>query len=118
MFKDFDEIQAFSKGNAEAMITSATAWTKGMQSVAAEMTETSRVAFENSKDSAEKVISAGSVEKSLEIQTKFVSESMDAYVGAISRAGELYMEAAMSAFKPLEARAVKAGKKANVKASA
>lgn len=118
MFKDMEDFQAFGKSNGEAFVASATAWTQGMQNVAAEMTEATAKAFEGSKATAEKVAAAKSPEKALEIQTRFAKDSFDAYLGEANRIGELYMKAALSAFKPLEVQASKVGAKAGTKASA
>jgi len=115
MFKGFEDFQAMSKAGSEAFVASAAAWTKGMQSVAAEVTENTTKAFAGSTAVAEKAIAAKSVDKAFEIQTKFAKDSIEAYVGGMNRIGELYAEAAREAYKPLEAQAGKLGAKVNAK---
>jgi len=109
MFKGFEDFQTMSKAGSEAFVASATAWTKGMQSVAAEVTENTTKAFAGGTVAAEKAIAAKSVDKAFEIQTKFAKDSIEAYVGGMNRIGELYAEAAREAYKPLEVQAGKLG---------
>ncbi len=118
MFKGFEDFQAINKEGTEAVVASTTAWTKGLQSVAAEVAENSRKAFEGSSAAAEKAIAAKSVDKAFEIQTKFAKDSIEAYVNGVNRIGEIYVEAAKQAYKPLEAQATKVGAKVNAKVAA
>ena len=117
-FEGLEDFQAMSKGGTEAVVASAAAWTKGMQNVANEVTENTRKAFENSSAAAEKAIAAKSVDKAFEIQSKFVKDSIEAYVNGMTRMGEIFTEAAKQAYKPLEAQAGKVGAKVNGKAAA
>ncbi len=116
--KGFEDFQAMSKEGTDAVVASATAWTKGLQSVATEVTENTRKAFEGGTAATEKAIAAKSVDKAFEIQTKFAKDSMEAYVKGMNRIGEIYAEAAKQAYKPLEAQAGKVGAKVNTKAAA
>ncbi len=118
MFKGFEDFQAMSKESTEAVAASAAAWAKGLQSVATEVTENATKAFEGGSAAAEKAIAAKSVDKAFEIQTKFAKESIEAYVNGLNRIGEIYIEAARQAYKPLEAQAGKVGAKVNTKAAA
>ena len=118
MFKGFEDFQAMSKEGTEAVVASATAWTKGLQTIATEITENTRKAFEGGSAAAEKALAAKSVDKAFEIQTKFAKDSIEAYVNGLNRIGEIYTEAAKQAYKPLEAQAGKVGAKVNGKAAA
>jgi len=118
MFKGFEDFQTVNKEGTEAVVASTTAWTKGLQSVAAEVAENTRKAFEGGSAAAEKAIAAKSIDKAFEIQTKFAKDSIEAYVNGINRIGEIYVEAAKQAYKPLEAQATKVGAKVNAKVAA
>ena len=118
MFKGFEDFQALGKENTEAVVASATAWTKGFQSIATEMTNNTRKAFENGNAVAEKAIAAKSVEKAVEIQTKYAKDAIEAYVGGLNKIGEIYADAAAKAYKPLEVQAEKVGAKVKTPAAA
>lgn len=118
MFKGFEDFQAMTKEGSEAVAASAAAWTKGLQTVADEVTESSRKAFEGGSAAAEKAASAKSVDKAFEIQSKFAKDSIEAYVSGMNRIGEIYAEAAKQAYKPLEVQAGKVDAKVNAKVAA
>lgn len=102
--KTFDDLQSFGKEGFEAYIASATALTKGFQSIAAESTDFSRKSFEKGAQAFEKVLSANSIEKAFEVQQGYAKEAFEAYVGQINKIGELYLAAAKEAYRPFESK--------------
>ena len=102
MIKDFDQFQAFGKDNFEAGVASATALTKGFQEIATEVADYSRKSFEDGTAVVEKAFAAKSIDKALEVQTDFAKGAYEAYVGQMTKIGEIYMNAAKEAYKPFE----------------
>ena len=98
----FDEFQSINKDGMEAFIASATAWTKGMQAMAVESADFSRKAFEKNAQAFEKVLGAKSIEKAVEAQHGLAKDAYESYVGQINKMGEIYMNTAREAYKPLE----------------
>jgi hypothetical protein len=101
MFK-LDQFPSFGKEGYEAYVASATAMTKGYQTLAQEVAEYSRKAFEKSTEVTEKAFAVKSLDKALEIQQGYAKESYDAFVGQASKMGEIYVAAAKDAYKPFE----------------
>lgn len=98
----FDEFQSINKDGMDAFIASATAWTKGMQAMATESADFSRKAFEKNAQAFEKVLGAKSVDKAVEAQQGFAKDAYESYVGQLNKMGEIYMNTAREAYKPLE----------------
>ena len=102
MIKDFDQFQAMGKDSFEASVASATALTKGFQDIATEVADYSRKSFEESTAVVEKAFAAKSFDKALEVQSDFAKVAYEAYVGQMTKIGEMYMNTAKEAYKPFE----------------
>lgn len=103
MIKSFDEFQTLGKDGYEAYVASASALTKGFQTIAQEAAEFSRKSFEKGSEAVERASAAKSFDKALEIQQGYAKEAYEAFVGQMSKFGELYVAAAKEAYKPFEA---------------
>ena len=104
MMKSFEEFQTFGKEGLEAYVTSATAFTKGFQTMATEAVEFSRKSFEQNAVAMEKVLGAKSFDKAWEAQQGYAKEAFEAYANQMNKFGELYANAAKEAYKPFEAK--------------
>lgn len=102
MIKSFEDVQSLSKEGIEAYTASATAFTKGLQTIAAETADYSRKSLEHGSQLIEKVSAVKSFDKAIEVQTGFAKEAYDAYVGQMTKIGEIYTAAAKDAMKPFE----------------
>lgn len=103
MIKSFEDVQKLSKEGFEAYTASAAAMTKGIQSIAAETADFSRKSFEKNSKLLEEVAAVKSIDKAFEVQSGFAKEAYEAYVGQMTKIGEIYAAAAKDAFKPFEA---------------
>ncbi len=81
---------------------------KNVQALTVEATEYSRKTFEEGAAAFEKLASARSVEKAVEIQTDYAKQAYEAFVAQASRVSELYAEIAKDAYKPFESAVAKA----------
>ncbi len=111
MANTVETFQTFGKDNFEASVASATAVTKGLQNIAAEVADYSRKAFERGAQTFEKVVAADSVEKAFELQQAYTREAYEAYIGQVSKLGDLYMATAKEAYKPFESTLAEIGSK-------
>ena len=118
MMKNFEDFPAFGKQQFNASVASATAFTKGMQTIATEFAEYSKKSFEDSTAVVEKAAAAKSLDKAFEIQSDYAKSAYEGYVGQMTKLGEMYASIAKEAYKPFEGQlADLSGKTASKKAS-
>ena len=103
MIKSFEEFQSLGKDGFQAYAASASALTRGFQAMAQDAAEFSRKSFETSTAAVERAAAAKSIETALEVQQGYAKEAYDAFVGQMSKFGELYLATAKEAYKPFEA---------------
>jgi phasin family protein len=102
MIKSFEQLQSLGKDSFEAYAASASALTKGFQAIAQDAAEYSRKSLETSTAAVERVAAAKSIENALEVQQGYAREAYNAYLGQLSKFGELYLSTAKEAYKPFE----------------
>ena len=112
MIKSFEEAQTWGKEGFEAYVASATALTKGFQSIATEVADYSRKSFEEGSAVIEKAMSAKSFDKAVEVQQGYAKAASESYLNELNKLGELYKETAKEAYKPFEASVAKFSGKA------
>ena len=101
MLKGFEEFQKVGKDGFDAAVRSFGEVNKGFQAIAAEVTDYSKKAFEDSTRAFEQLIGARSIEQA--IQSQYAKKAYDAYVAEVSKLGEMYVGLAKDAYKPVEA---------------
>ena len=102
MVKNFEDMQKLGKDNMDAMQTSLGALSKGFQTIAVEMTDYGRKAFEDGTAAAEKLFSAKSIDKAVEVQSDYLKTSYEQFVAQATKVGELYAGMAQEIYKPFE----------------
>ena len=102
MLKNFDDVQKISKDNLEATVQSFGAVSKGVQAIAAEVTEYSKKAFQDGTAVAEKLLGTKSLEGAIEVQTAYVKASYEAFVAQATKLSGLYADLAKETYKPYE----------------
>ncbi|MGH6864735.1 MAG: phasin family protein [Methyloceanibacter sp.] len=103
MLKGFEEFQKVGKDGYDAAVRSFGEMNKGFQAIAAEVTDYSKKAFEDSTYAFEQLIGAKSIEQAVEIQSQYAKKAYDTYVAEMSKLGEMYVGLAKDAYKPMEA---------------
>ena len=103
-----EDMQKFGNSSMEMALTSFGAWTKGTQAIAAEVVDYSRKSAESSAAAWEKLMSAKSLEKALEVQSQYLRSSYEDFVAEATKLGELYIDLAKQACKPVESTLTKA----------
>jgi hypothetical protein len=107
MLKGLEEVQKTGKFNFDAAVRSFGEMNKGFQAIAAEMTDYSKKAFEDSTRVFEQLAGAKSVEQAVEIQSQYAKKAYDSYMAEMSKIGEMYAGLAKDAYKPVEAAMTK-----------
>ena len=102
MIGNFDEIQKASKDNMDVAVKSMGAFTKGVQALAAETADYSKRSFETSAKAFESLMSAGSLDKAVEVQSDFVRTAYEGYVSQATKVSEICSAMARDAYKPYE----------------
>lgn len=108
MLQSFDEANKFGKEFVDNGLKSFAAISKSAQAIAVEATDYTKKSFETGTATLEKVMSSGSVEKAVEIQTDYARQAYEGFVAEATKLGELYADLAKVAYKPFEAAMAKA----------
>jgi hypothetical protein len=103
MLKGFEEFQKVGKDGFDAYVRSFGEMNKGFQAIAAEVTDYSKKAFEDSTKVFEQLVGAKSIEQAIEIQSQYAKKAYDTYMAEMSKIGEMYVGLAKDAYKPVEA---------------
>jgi hypothetical protein len=102
MINNFQDFQKLGQTNVDTAMKAFGDWNKGWQAIAAEMTDYSKRAFEDSTATFEKLVSAKSVEQAFEIQSSFAKRAYDEYMHQMTKIGSMYTNLAKDAYKPVE----------------
>lgn len=102
MMQSFESVNQINKEFVDGAMKSAAAWTNGMQAIAAETADYAKASMENGVAAFEKVSTAKSAEKALEVQSDFAKNAFEGMVAQATRVGEIYTDMAKDAFKPFE----------------
>jgi hypothetical protein len=103
-----DDVQKLGKDNMDATLKSFGAVSKSVQAIAVEMADYSKKSFEQSSAAMEKLFSAKTIEKAIEVQSDFVKSSYEGFVAEATKLGELYADLAKESYKPFESYLTKA----------
>ncbi len=97
-----EDIQKLSQANMDSAMKAFGEWNKGLQTIAAELTDYTKRSFEEGTATFEKLLSAKSVEQAFEIQSGYAKRAYDGYMHQMSKIGGLYADLAKEAYKPVE----------------
>jgi hypothetical protein len=97
-----DDVQKLGKDNMDATLKSFGAVSKSVQAIAVEMADYSKKSFEQGTAAIEKLFSAKSIEKAIEVQSDFVKSSYEGFVAEATKLSELYADLAKESYKPFE----------------
>jgi phasin family protein len=108
MLTNFEDMQKFGKDNVEATLRSFGAASKGIQAIAAEVTNYSKKSFEDGTAAVERLLGAKTLEKAIEVQSEYVKTAYEGFVAQATKLGELYADIAKESYKPFEGYLAKA----------
>jgi len=108
MTQTYEDFSKYGKDLADTGLKSFASLSKGAQAIAAEAGEYTKKSFEAGSAAVEKIISAKSLEKAIEIQSDYAKQSYESFVAEATKFGDLYAELAKEAYKPFESIVAKA----------
>lgn len=98
-----DDIQKLAKDNAENAQKAFGTLSKGLQTIATEMTDYSKKSFEEGSAVLEQLAGCKTLDKVVEIQSDYAKKAYEGLVAQSTKIGELYVDLAKEMAKPFEA---------------
>ena len=108
MFQSFEDTTKISKEFMDSGLKSFASLSKNLQTIASEAGEYSKKSWEDGSSTMEKMFSAKSLDKAVEIQTDYAKKAYEGFVAQATKMGDLYAEIAKDAYKPFENAVAKA----------
>jgi hypothetical protein len=108
MTQTYEDFSKYGKEFADTGLKSFASLSKGAQAIATEAGEYTKKSFEAGSAAVEKLFSAKSLDKAIEIQSDYAKQSYEAFVAEATKTGDLYAELAKEAYKPFESIVAKA----------
>lgn len=102
--KGFDEFATFNKKTMDALMQSANATTKGFEALTAEALSFQKQSLEEAMTASKAAMSSRSVQEFIEVNTDFAKNSFDAYVGQVTKFGDMFTKASKDAIEPINNR--------------
>ena len=102
--KGYDSVLDYSKDTVEAYVKSATIAGKGAETLGNQLYSYSRQSLENTLSTGKTLMGSKSVHEAFETQTDFAKAAVEAYVGELTKIGELITATAKDSFAPLQGR--------------
>lgn len=103
-FAALTELNADSKKNFEALVTSMTAATKGAETLGAHAVAFSRKAVEDQVAAAKTLAGAKSVQEVIELQTGFAKTAFETYVAEVNKMAETVASSLKESASPINER--------------
>jgi len=102
--KGYDAFVGYSKETADAVTKSATVAGKGIETINGEIYSYSKQSIEDAVTATKAVLGSKSVHEAFEFQTDYAKSAFEAYVGQLSKIGELATSATKETFEPFKGR--------------
>ncbi len=102
--KSYDHIITFGKDNAEAVLKSANAAGKGVETFNSEVMAFARKSTEDSVAAAKAVFSSKTVEEAFQLQSEFSKQMFETYVDQLAKFGDMALAMTRKAAEPIQAR--------------
>jgi len=101
-FRTGEQFQRASQEGFDAVVRAYGEANKGLQAIAAEVTDYSKNTLEDATRAFQQLVSAKSAEQAFEIQSQYAKKAYDAYIAQVSKLGEMWVDLARDAYKPVE----------------
>lgn len=102
--KTYDQLMSFGKDNAEAVLKSANAAGKSVETINSEVFAFTRKFFEDGVAATKSVLSAKTVEEAFQLQGEYGKAMFQTQVDEAAKIGELALSAARDTAEPFQAR--------------
>ena len=108
MIKNFEDMQKVGKDNMDASLKALGSVSKGFQAIAVETADFAKKAFEQSTAATERLATAKSLDKVVEVQSDYLKSAYEGFVAQSAKVGQLYVDLAQELYKPFESQWMKA----------
>jgi hypothetical protein len=108
MIKNFEDMQKVGKDNMDASLKALGAVSKGFQAIAVETADFAKKAFEQSTAATERLATAKSLDKVMEVQSDYLKSAYEGFVTQSAKVGQLYVDLAQELYRPIESQWMKA----------
>ena len=98
------ELNVEGKKNLEAVVASAAAAQKGVETLSAQSVAFSRKTWEDGVAAAQSMTQARSIQELLELQTTWAKSATEAYLAEVTRATDVLTASVKNSFKPINER--------------
>lgn len=102
MLQNFQDIQKIGQANLDASMKSFGAVSKGFQTIAVETADYAKKAFEQGTSASERLASARSLDKVIEVQSDYLKSAYEGFVAQSAKIGQLYADLAQETYKSFE----------------
>jgi phasin family protein len=102
--KGYDQFVSFSKDTAEAVIKSANAAGKGLETINSEVFSYTRKSIEDGIVASKAIMASKSVNEAIQLQSEYSNAAFETYVDELAKFGDLALAITRSAATPLQAR--------------
>lgn len=102
--KNYDQFLGYGKETVEAYMKAANAAGKGVETLHNELYAYSKQSVEDSIAATKALLGTKSAHEAFELQSDFAKSAFDAYVGQVTKLGEIVSAAAKETFEPLQGR--------------
>jgi hypothetical protein len=108
MTQTIEDAGKYGKEFLDTGLESFTAVTRDAQAISGEASNYAKQVFETGTAAVEKLLSAKSFEKVIEIQAAYAKQAYEGFVTESTRISQLYADMAKDAYKPFESLVAKA----------
>ncbi|MBL6939566.1 MAG: phasin family protein [Alphaproteobacteria bacterium] len=102
--KNYDQFLGFQKDTVEAYVKAANVAGKGAETLHNEIYAFSKQSIEDSIAHGKAVMASKSAHEAFELQTGFAKTAFEAYVGELTKLGELFVATSKETFEPIQGR--------------
>ena len=102
--KNYDLVLGYGKDTAEAVMKSATAAGKGVETLNGELYAYSKQSLEDSITATKAIMGSKSLHEAFEYQSDFAKSAFESYIGEMTKFGELFTATTRDSFAPLQGR--------------
>ena len=102
--KNYDVVLGYGKDTAEAVMKSATAAGKGVETLNGELYSYSKQSLEDSITATKAIMGSKSLHEAFEYQSDFAKSAFESYIGEMTKFGELLTSTTKDSFAPLQGR--------------
>jgi phasin family protein len=102
--KSYEQLVAFSKDTAEALLKAANTTGRGIETINSEVFSYSRHSVEESVAVTKAVLASKTLQEVLEIQSDYAKTAFETYVAEFTKVRDLAMSVAKAASEPVQAR--------------